>query len=158
MNIILAQELRGESKRASAEASVTATRRKRFGGVCYWVTRDLVRQRTSRASSSTTAKPWQCSARTHCAANADFRRFGGYVPTRLSPAIPALSSIRTRSHPLPRSRTVRTERSLTAAQLIPGTANYTDNVTDNDILPEQTYAERICECLEQGDGTMGDSG
>jgi outer membrane receptor protein involved in Fe transport len=79
----------------------------------------------------------RCSARAYCAANADFRRFGGtdrrgfasnpgtiLDPITLSP----IAAI-----PLGQDGT-----QLTAAQLIPGTANYTDNVTDNEILPRQT--------------------
>jgi outer membrane receptor protein involved in Fe transport len=78
-----------------------------------------------------------CSARAVCAANADFRGFGGtdlrgfasnpgtiLDPNTLAP-IAAIPHGQDGTH-------------LTAAQLIPGTANYTDNVTDNDILPKQT--------------------
>lgn len=78
-----------------------------------------------------------CSARAVCAANADFRGFGGtdlrgfasnpgtlLDPITLTP-IAAIPHGQDGTH-------------LTAAQLIPGTANYTDNVTDNEILPRQT--------------------
>jgi iron complex outermembrane recepter protein len=78
-----------------------------------------------------------CSARAVCASNADFRGFGGtdlrgfasspgtlLDPVTLTP-IAAIPHGQDGTH-------------LTAAQLIPGTANYTDNVTDNDILPRQT--------------------
>jgi iron complex outermembrane receptor protein len=78
-----------------------------------------------------------CSARAVCAANADFRGFGGtdrrgfasnpgtiLDPVTLAP-IAAIPHGQDGTH-------------LTAAQLIPGTANYTDNVTSNDILPTQT--------------------
>jgi outer membrane receptor protein involved in Fe transport len=74
-----------------------------------------------------------CSARAYCAANADFRRFGGTdlrgfasnPGTILDPIIAAIPHGQDGTQ-------------LTAAQLIPGTSNYTDNVTDNDILPRQT--------------------
>jgi iron complex outermembrane receptor protein len=77
----------------------------------------------------------RCSARTYCAANADFRRFGGSdlrgfagnPGTILDPKTGSIAAI-------PHGQD---GRSLTAAQLIPGTANYTDNVADNDILPKQ---------------------
>jgi len=78
-----------------------------------------------------------CSARAACAANADFRGLGGtdlrgfasnpgtiLDPVTLTP-IAAIPHGQDGTH-------------LTAAQLIPGTANYTDNVTNNDILPTQT--------------------
>ena len=79
----------------------------------------------------------RCSARAVCAANADFRRFGGtdlrgfasnpgtiLDPITLIP-IAAIPHGQDGTH-------------LTATQLIPGTATYTDNVTGNDILPKQT--------------------
>ena len=79
----------------------------------------------------------RCSARAVCAANADFRGFGGtdlrgfasnpgtiLDPVTLTP-IAAIPHGQDGTH-------------LTAVQLIPGTANYTDNVTNNDILPQQT--------------------
>jgi outer membrane receptor protein involved in Fe transport len=77
-----------------------------------------------------------CSARAVCAANADFRRYGGtdlrgfasnpgtiLDPVTLSPvaAIPGGQD----------------GTQLTAAQLIRGAANHTDNVSHNDILPRQ---------------------
>jgi outer membrane receptor protein involved in Fe transport len=77
-----------------------------------------------------------CSARAVCAANADFRRYGGtdlrgfasnpgtiLDPVTLLPAA-AIPNGQDGTH-------------LTAAQLIPGTANHTDNVSNNDILPRQ---------------------
>jgi iron complex outermembrane receptor protein len=78
----------------------------------------------------------RCSARAVCAANADFRGLGGTdlrgfasnPGTILDPKLAPIAAI-----PHGQDGT-----QLTAAQLIPGTANYTDNVTDNDILPKQT--------------------
>jgi iron complex outermembrane recepter protein len=75
----------------------------------------------------------RCSARAYCAANADFRRFGGTdlrgfesnPGTIIDPLMAAIPHGQDGTQ-------------LSAAQLIPGTANYTDNVTDNDILPQQT--------------------
>src|SRR2546421_698200 len=74
----------------------------------------------------------RCSARAYCAANADFRRFGGTdlrgfssnPGTILDPLIAAIPHGQDGTQ-------------LTAAQLIPGTANYTNNVADNEILPKQ---------------------
>jgi len=79
----------------------------------------------------------RCSARAYCAANADFRRFGGTdlhgfasnPGTILDPN--TLAPVAAIPHGQDGTQ-------LTAAQLIPGTANYADNVTDNDILPKQT--------------------
>src|SRR5450631_3578920 len=78
----------------------------------------------------------RCSARAICAANADFRGLGGtdlrgfasnpgtiLDPKTLAP-IAAIPHGQDGTH-------------LTATKLIPGTANYTDNVTGNDILPRQ---------------------
>jgi iron complex outermembrane recepter protein len=78
-----------------------------------------------------------CSARAYCAANGDFRRFGGgdlrsaggSPGTILNPD--TLVPIAAIPHGQDGTR-------LTAAQLIPGAANYTDNVSNNDILPQQT--------------------
>jgi iron complex outermembrane recepter protein len=74
----------------------------------------------------------RCSVRAYCAANADFRRFGGAdlrgfasnPGTILDPIFAAIPHGQDGTQ-------------LTAAQLIRGTANHTDNVTDNDILPKQ---------------------
>ena len=55
-----------------------------------------------------------------------------------SPAIPAPSSIPVTLAPIAAIPHGQDGTQLTAAQLIPGAANYTDNVTDNDILPKQT--------------------
>ena len=79
----------------------------------------------------------QCSARTYCAANADFRRFGG-TDRRGFASNPGTILDPNTLAPIAAIPYGMQQNSLTAAQLIPGTANYTDNVTDNDILPEQT--------------------
>jgi outer membrane receptor protein involved in Fe transport len=79
----------------------------------------------------------QCSARAYCAANGNFGRFGGtdlrgYASnpgTILDPI--SLAPIAAIPH-------VQDGTQLTPAQLVPGTVNYTDNVTNNDILPRQT--------------------
>jgi iron complex outermembrane recepter protein len=79
----------------------------------------------------------RCNARAYCSANGDFRRFGGTdlrgfasnPGTILDPN--TLAPIAAIPHGQDGTR-------LTAAQLIPGTANYTDNVTGNDILPKQS--------------------
>ncbi|TLZ22505.1 MAG: TonB-dependent receptor [Gammaproteobacteria bacterium] len=75
----------------------------------------------------------RCSERAYCAANADYRGFGGTdlrgfasnPGTILDPA------------PIAAIPHGQDGTQLTAAQLIPGTVNYTNNVTDNDILPKQ---------------------
>ncbi len=97
-----------------------------------------------------------CSARAVCAANANFRGFGGtdlrgfasnpgtiLDPVTLAP-IAAIPHGQDGTH-------------LTAAQLIPGTANYTDNVTDNDILPKQTTRSAFVSASYKMTETMGAS-
>ena len=77
-----------------------------------------------------------CSARAYCAANGDFRRFGGSdrrvaggnPGTILDPVTGvAIAAI-------PRGQD---GSNLTASQLIAGAANYTNAVIDNDLLPQQ---------------------
>jgi len=78
-----------------------------------------------------------CSARTYCGANSDFRQFGGSdlrsfagnPGTILNPI--TLAPIAAIPHGQDGTQ-------LTAAQLIPGAANYKNNVIYNDILPSQT--------------------
>ena len=78
-----------------------------------------------------------CSARVYCAANTDFRRFGGSdlrgvgsnPGTILDPG--TLAPIAAIPHGQDGTQ-------LTEAQLIPGAVNYTNNVSHNDILPRQT--------------------
>jgi outer membrane receptor protein involved in Fe transport len=78
-----------------------------------------------------------CGARAYCAANSDFRRFGGSdlrgvggnPGTILDPH--TLASIAAIPHGQDGTQ-------LTAAQLIPGAVNYSNVVVDNDILPKQT--------------------
>ncbi len=73
-----------------------------------------------------------CSARAYCAANGDYRRFGGSdlrtvggnPGTIIDPVTAAI----------PRGQD---GSKLTASQLIPGAVNYTNTVIDNDILPQQ---------------------
>jgi iron complex outermembrane receptor protein len=78
-----------------------------------------------------------CSTRAYCAANSDFRRLGGgdlrgvggNPGTILDPN--TLAPIAAIPHGQDGTQ-------LTAAQLIPGAANYSNVVIDNDILPKQT--------------------
>ena len=77
-----------------------------------------------------------CNARTYCAANGDFRHFGGSdlrgvggnPGTILDPVTGAPIAA------IPRGQD---GTQLTASQLITGAANYTNSVIDNDILPQQ---------------------
>ena len=78
----------------------------------------------------------RCSARAYCAANADFRRFGG-TDLRDFASNPGTILDPNTLAPIAAIPHGQDGTQLTAAQLIPGTANYTDNVTDNDILPRQ---------------------
>src|SRR6185295_11542642 len=78
-----------------------------------------------------------CSARAVCAANADFRGFGG-TDLRGFASNPGTILDPVTLAPIAAIPHGQDGTQLTAAQLMPGTANYTDNVTDNDILPKQT--------------------
>jgi iron complex outermembrane receptor protein len=79
----------------------------------------------------------RCSARAYCAANADFRRFGG-TDLRGFASNPGTILDPNTLAPIAAIPRGQDGTQLTAAQLIPGAANYTDSVTDNDILPRQT--------------------
>jgi iron complex outermembrane receptor protein len=78
----------------------------------------------------------RCSARAYCAANADFRRFGG-TDLRGFASNPGTILDPNTLAPIAAIPHGQDGTQLTAAQLVPGTANYTNNVTDNDILPKQ---------------------
>lgn len=78
-----------------------------------------------------------CSARAVCAANGDFRRFGG-TDLRGFASNPGTILDPVTLTPLAAIPHGQDGTQLTAGQLIPGEANYTDNVTDNNILPKQT--------------------
>ena len=75
----------------------------------------------------------------YCAANADFRRFGG-TDLRGFASNPGTILDPVTLAPIAAIPHGQDGTQLTAAQLIPGTANYTDNVTDNDILPSRPCA------------------
>jgi iron complex outermembrane receptor protein len=78
----------------------------------------------------------RCSAREYCAANDDFRRFGG-TDLRGFASNPGTIVDPITHAPIAAIPHGQDGTQLTPAQLIPGTANYTDNVTGNDILPRQ---------------------
>jgi len=79
----------------------------------------------------------RCSARAYCAANADFRRFGGTDLRGFESNPGTILDPNTRA-PIAAIPYGQDGTHLTAAQLIPGTVNYTDEVTNDDILPKQT--------------------
>ena len=93
----------------------------------------------------------------YCAANADFRGFGG-TDLRGFASNPGTILDPVTLAPIAAIPHGQDGTQLTAAQLIPGAANYTDNVTDNDILPKQTMRSAFVSAILQGDGTMGASG
>jgi iron complex outermembrane receptor protein len=78
----------------------------------------------------------RCSARAYCAANADFRRFGGTDLRGFASNPGTILDPKTLA-PIAAIPHGQDGAQLTAGQLIPGTANYTNNVADNDILPKQ---------------------
>jgi iron complex outermembrane recepter protein len=78
----------------------------------------------------------RCTARVYCAANADFRRFGG-TDLRGFASNPGTILDPNTLAPIAAIPHGQDGTQLKAAQLIPGTANYTNNVADNDILPKQ---------------------
>src|SRR6202795_1304440 len=83
------------------------------------------------------SKALRCSARAYCAANADFRRFGG-TDLRGFASNPGTILDPNTLAPIAATPHGQDGTQMTAAQLIPGAANYTNNVVDNDILPKQT--------------------
>ena len=82
------------------------------------------------------SKALLCSARAYCAANADFRRFGG-SDLRGFGSNPGTILDPNTLAPIAAIPHGQDGTQLTAAQLVPGAANYTNNVADNEILPEQ---------------------
>ena len=79
----------------------------------------------------------QCSARAYCAANGNFGRFGG-TDLRGYASNPGTILDPVTLAPIAAIPHGQDGTQLTPAQLVPGTANYTDNVTNNDMLPQQT--------------------
>ena len=79
----------------------------------------------------------QCSARAYCAANGDFGRFGG-TDLRGYAGNPGTILDPVTLAPFAAIPHGQDGTQLTQAQLIPGTVNFTDNVSNNDILPQQT--------------------
>ena len=136
VNIILAQELRWVRSAPAREARQTAMPTSgRIGATTG--SRLVAWPCTSWAFSSTTAMP--CHA-VHAPTAPRTLTSGASaaVTCAVSAAIPAPSSIRTPLAPIAAIPHGQDGTQLTAEQLIPGAVNYTDNVTDNDILPEQT--------------------
>jgi outer membrane receptor protein involved in Fe transport len=78
-----------------------------------------------------------CSARTYCAANTDFRRFGG-SDWRGVGSNPGTILDPESGEPIAAIPHGQDGTQLTAEQLIPGAVNYTNSVAYNDILPSQT--------------------
>ena len=74
-----------------------------------------------------------------------------------SPAIPAPSSTRSTLDPLPPSRTGRTERTNRRAAH-PWNCQLHGQRHRQRHSAQADHAQRVCECLVQGDATMGDSG
>jgi iron complex outermembrane receptor protein len=78
-----------------------------------------------------------CSARTYCRANGDFRSLGGSDLRGVAGNPGTLLDPNTLA-PIAAIPHGQDGTQLTAAQLIPGAANYKDTVSYNDILPRQT--------------------
>src|SRR5882672_6680195 len=79
----------------------------------------------------------RCSARAYCAANADFRRFGG-TDLRGFASNPGTILDPNTLAPIAAIPHGQDGTQLTAAQLIPGAVNHSNVVIDDDILPKQT--------------------
>ena len=77
-----------------------------------------------------------CSARAFCAANGDFRRFGG-SDLRAVGGNPGTILDRVTGEPIAAIPRGQDGTNLTVSQLNPGAANYTNTVIDSDILPQQ---------------------
>jgi outer membrane receptor protein involved in Fe transport len=78
-----------------------------------------------------------CSARTYCAANTDFRRFGGSDLRGVGSNPGTILDAET-FEPIAAIPHGQDGTQLTAEQLIPGAVNHTNSVNYNDILPTQT--------------------
>jgi outer membrane receptor protein involved in Fe transport len=78
----------------------------------------------------------RCGARDYCAANGDFRRFGG-TDLRGFAGNPGTLLDPVTLAPVAAIPQGQDGTQLTAGQLVPGTTNHTDNVTGNDIVPRQ---------------------
>ena len=76
-----------------------------------------------------------CSARAYCAANGDYRRFGG-SDLRSIGGNPGTILDPITGAPIAAIPRGQDGSNLTVSQLIPGAANYTDSVSYNDILPQ----------------------
>jgi iron complex outermembrane recepter protein len=77
-----------------------------------------------------------CSTRAYCAANGDFRRFGGSDQRGVGGNPGTILDPVTRA-PIAAIPHDQDGSNLTVSQLIPGAANYNNSVIDNDILPQQ---------------------
>ena len=76
-----------------------------------------------------------CGDRSYCAANGDFRRFGGN-DFRIAGGNPGTILDPITLLPIKAIPRGQDGSNLTASQLIPGAANYSNSVIDNDILPQ----------------------
>jgi iron complex outermembrane recepter protein len=131
VNIILRKDLEGiEARVRGSTADGDANER----SAAILVGHVGVRGRVLAGFQYNDSDALQCRARAYCAANADYRRFGGtdlrgYTsnPGTILDYYPVPAAI-----PHGQDGT-----QLTPGQLIPGTANYTDNVSYTDILPRQ---------------------
>ncbi len=77
-----------------------------------------------------------CNSRAYCAANGDFRRFGGSDRRGVGGNPGTILDPVTRE-PIAAIPRGQDGSNLTVSQLIPGAVNYTNAVIDNDILPQQ---------------------
>ena len=76
-----------------------------------------------------------CSARAYCAANGDYRRFGGN-DLRIVGGNPGTILDPVTGEPTAAIPRGQDGSNLTASQLVVGAANYTDSIANNDILPQ----------------------
>jgi len=83
------------------------------------------------------SRPLACSSRARCAANGDFRRFGG-SDLRTVGGNPGTIVDPLSGAPIAAIPHGQDGSTLTASQLIRGGVNYTNDVVDNDILPQQS--------------------
>ena len=109
------------------------------------------------AFSTTTALPWH-AAHAPIAPPTLTSGASAAVTCAVSAATPAPFSIRNTGTPIAAIPHGQDGTQLTAAQLIPGAVNYTNNVIDNDILPQSDHAQRLRELLLPAGRQLGDIG
>ena len=137
VNIILRRNFDGFETRVRA-STAGGDADERQSAALLWATRGRVAM-CCWAFSTTTALPWR-AAHAPIAPPTLTSGVSAAVTCVVSAATPAPFSIRITRAPIAAIPHGQDGTQLTAAQLIPGAVNYTNSVTDNDILPSRPCA------------------